>query len=146
MRDEGRRGGFYIRPLLSQHARAAQAEREEQGILVASAYGKGHIDNILGENNSNILYTKNNEDVHQLLSKGVQFPQAMADDILAKNSVPQFNAAVKSGQDVQLPQAVRSSSEIGNGLEKLRRAKAAEPGQRGWRQGSASGKRRTEHP
>ena len=30
-----------------------------------------------------------NEDIHQLISKGVQFPQAMADDILARNSVPQ---------------------------------------------------------
>ena len=30
-----------------------------------------------------------NEHIHQLLSKGVQFPQAMADDILVKNSVPQ---------------------------------------------------------
>lgn len=30
-----------------------------------------------------------NEDIHQLLSKGVQFPQAMADDNLVRNSVPQ---------------------------------------------------------
>ena len=30
-----------------------------------------------------------NEHIHQLLSKGVQFPQAMADDILVKDRVSQ---------------------------------------------------------
>ena len=55
---------------------------------VASAYQTGHIQSCLGGNDSNVLYTKNNEDIHQFLSKGVQFPQAMADDILARNSNP----------------------------------------------------------
>jgi len=30
---------------------------------------------------------KNGEDIYQLLSVGVQFPQAMADDILVKNTI-----------------------------------------------------------
>ena len=38
----------------------------------------------------------NGEDIHQLLSKGVQFPQAMADDILARNSIPETTQNVKS--------------------------------------------------
>ena len=36
----------------------------------------------------------NGEDIHQLLSKGVQFPQAMADDILAWNSIDDSDRAV----------------------------------------------------
>ena len=41
----------------------------------------------LGDDNSTVLYTKNNEDIHQLLSNGLQLPEAMADDVLAKNSI-----------------------------------------------------------
>lgn len=51
-----------------------------------------------GRLTSNVLYTKNNEDVHQLLSNGVQFPKAMADDILAKNNISQTEA--KSNRDI----------------------------------------------
>lgn len=59
---------------------------------IASAYQTGHIQSYLGNNDSNVLYTKNNEDIHQLLSNGVQFPKAMADDILARKSIPQEEA------------------------------------------------------
>lgn len=52
----------------------------------------------VGTAGSNVLYTKNNEDVHQLLSNGVQFPKAMADDILAKNNISQAEA--KSNRDI----------------------------------------------
>lgn len=38
----------------------------------------------------------NGEDIHQLLSKGVQFPQAMADDILARDSITGTVQNVKS--------------------------------------------------
>lgn len=51
-----------------------------------------------GRLTSNVLYTKNNEDVHQFLSNGVQFPKAMADDILAKNNISQAEA--KSNRDI----------------------------------------------
>ncbi len=50
----------------------------------ASAYQTKHIQSFLGDQDQNVLYTKNGEDIHQLLSEGVQFPQAMADDVLAK--------------------------------------------------------------
>ena len=65
---------------------------------IASAYQTGHMQSYLGEADSNVLYTKNNEDVHQLLSNGVQFPKAMADDILAKNNISQAEA--KSKRDI----------------------------------------------
>ena len=65
---------------------------------IASAYQTGHMQSYLGEADSNVLYTKNNEDVHQLLSNGVQFPKAMADDILAKNNISQAEA--KSNRDI----------------------------------------------
>ena len=65
---------------------------------IASAYQTGHMQSYLGEADSNVLYTKNNEDIHQLLSNGVQFPKAMADDILAKNNISQAEA--KSNRDI----------------------------------------------
>ncbi len=65
---------------------------------IASAYQTGHMQSYLGEADNNVLYTKNNEDVHQLLSNGVQFPKAMADDILAKNNISQAEA--KSNRDI----------------------------------------------
>lgn len=65
---------------------------------IASAYQTGHMQSYLGEADNNVLYTKNNEDVHQLLSNGVQFPKAMADDILAKNNISQ--AESKSNRDI----------------------------------------------
>ena len=65
---------------------------------IASAYQTGHMQSYLGEADSNVLYTKNNEDVHQLLSNGVQVPKAMADDILAKNNISQAEA--KSNRDI----------------------------------------------
>lgn len=65
---------------------------------IASAYQTGHMQSYLGDADSNVLYTKNNEDVHQLLSNGVQFPKAMADDILAKNNISQAEA--KSNRDI----------------------------------------------
>ena len=42
------------------------------------------------------MFMINGEDIHQLLSKGVQFPQAMADDILARNSITGTVQNVKS--------------------------------------------------
>lgn len=55
---------------------------------VASAFGADYIRRIIGDNGENILYTKNNEGIEQLLSKGRPVPQAMADDVLARNSIP----------------------------------------------------------
>ena len=67
----------------------------EVGNAVASAYGTSHIDTILGENDGNVIYTKNSENIRQLLSNGLQLPEAMADDVLAKNTIPQNEDGVK---------------------------------------------------
>ena len=45
-----------------------------------------------------VKFCAKNEDIHQLLSNGVQFPKAMADDILAKNNISQAEA--KSNRDI----------------------------------------------
>ena len=55
-----------------------------------------HIRSYLGENSKNILCAKNNEDITVLLSKGVQFPQAMADDILVKKYYTTGDGGVKN--------------------------------------------------
>lgn len=72
---------------------------------VASAFGADYIQRIIGNNGENVLYTKNNEDIYQLLSKGRPVPQAMADDVLARNSIPQ------AGQDVNLQQGDRGETQ-----------------------------------
>lgn len=72
---------------------------------VASAFGADYIQRIIGNNGENVLYTKNNEDIYQLLSKGRPVPQAMADDVLARNSIP------LAGQDVNLQQGDRGETQ-----------------------------------
>lgn len=72
---------------------------------VASAFGADYIQRIIGNNGENVLYTKNNEDIYQLLSKGRPVPQAMADDVLARNSIP------PAGQDVNLQQGNRGETQ-----------------------------------
>lgn len=62
---------------------------------IASAFGADYIRRIIGDNGENVLYTKNNEDIDQLLSKGRPVPQAMADDVLAKNSIDHATPNVK---------------------------------------------------
>ena len=73
---------------------------------IASAFGADYINRIIGENVENVLYTKNGEDIKQLLSKGRPLPQAMADDVLAKNSI------LPGGQDVN-GQTVSPDSSLG---------------------------------
>ncbi|MCC8170140.1 MAG: hypothetical protein LIO59_07280, partial [Oscillospiraceae bacterium] len=64
---------------------------------VASAYGKGNIDAILTDEDgkSTVKYTKNNEDIHQLLSAGLQLPGAAADDTLINYNIPDDAEKVK---------------------------------------------------
>ena len=52
---------------------------------VASAYGKQGIEALLGEKGENVLWTKENEDIHQILSVRLQLPQAVSDDTLVSN-------------------------------------------------------------
>ncbi|WP_298035285.1 hypothetical protein, partial [uncultured Dysosmobacter sp.] len=55
---------------------------------IASAYGRD-LRAILGTNNANVIYTRNNENINQLLSSRLQLPEAMADDTLITSTVPQ---------------------------------------------------------
>lgn len=56
---------------------------------VASAYGKKDIEPLLTDKNgkSTVLYTKNNESIHQLLSSRLQLPAAASDDTLVKHNI-----------------------------------------------------------
>lgn len=56
---------------------------------LASAYGKRNLDALLGENNENVIYTKENKSIDQLLSIRLQLPEAMADDTLVSYSITQ---------------------------------------------------------
>ena len=56
---------------------------------VASAYGKNNFAALVGENGENVLYTKNNKSIDQLLSIRLQLPEAMADDTLVAYSIAQ---------------------------------------------------------
>ncbi len=65
---------------------------------IPSAYGKINLSSLLGENNENVMYTKNNEDIHQLLSNRLQLPEAKADDIFVDNNIPQNEEIVKNSE------------------------------------------------
>lgn len=66
---------------------------------VASAYGHNHVSSLLGENNQNVLWTKGNEDIDQLLSHRLQLPQAVVDDTLVSNySIPTLERNVNAQQ------------------------------------------------
>lgn len=66
---------------------------------LASAYGHKHISTILGENNQNVLWTKGNEDIGQLLSHRLQLPQAVVDDTLVSDySIPTMERNVNAQQ------------------------------------------------
>lgn len=57
--------------------------------VVPSAYGKRNLEALFGENGENILYTKNNKSIDQLLSSRLQLPNARADDTLVAYSIAQ---------------------------------------------------------
>lgn len=59
-------------------------------------FGTKYIEHLLGEHGENVIYTKDNEDIHQLLSNRRRMPEAMADDVLAKNMIPQTEEEVKA--------------------------------------------------
>ena len=74
--------------------------------VIASTFGAEYIDRLLGVNDGNVMYTKNGENIRQLLSNGRPMPEAMADDIFAKFSMPQAGAEVK-GQEIPDPGILR---------------------------------------
>ena len=63
---------------------------------LASAYGRPNIKAILGVNNENVIYTKQNKNIDQLLSIGLQLPEAKADDTLVAHSIAQGVTDVNS--------------------------------------------------
>lgn len=65
---------------------------------VASAYGKNNFAALTGENGENVLYTKNNKSIDQLLSIRLQLPEAMADDTLVAYSIAQNSGEGNSTQ------------------------------------------------
>lgn len=67
---------------------------------VASAYGKQGIEALLGEKGENVLWTKGNEDIHQILSVRLQLPQAVSDDTLVSNYSIQNQQENASGTGV----------------------------------------------
>lgn len=74
---------------------------------IPSAYGKRNLEALLGKNGENILYTKNNKSIDQLLSSRLQLPNAMADDTLVAYSIAQGaeNANKKTDTVTQAPSA-----------------------------------------
>ena len=67
---------------------------------IPSAYGKRNLEALFGENGENILYTKNNKSIDQLLSSRLQLPNAMADDTLVAYSIAQVGAKNNQTGDV----------------------------------------------
>lgn len=65
---------------------------------IASSYGKQNLDTLLTNKNgnSNILYTKNNEDIQQLVQSRLQLPGAPSDDTLVNHNISQSNPDVKN--------------------------------------------------
>lgn len=63
---------------------------------IPSAYGKRNLEALLGKNGENILYTKNNKSIDQLLSSRLQLPNVIADDTLIAYSIAQ--AGVRNNQ------------------------------------------------
>ena len=66
--------------------------------LGRTLYNDNIAQNIDIVNNENVMYTKNNEDIHQLLSNRLQLPEAKADYIFVDNNIPQNEEIVKNSE------------------------------------------------
>lgn len=102
---------------------------------VASAYGKRNFEPLLGKNNENVLWTKNNQDIKHLLDAGLQLPGASRDDILIDYSIAQ-----NEGKNKGNPQAGAGS--------KASPAKIPDPGilkQTSWQEGETKPRLGGEH-
>lgn len=72
--------------------------------MVVSAYGKQGIESILGKNGENVLWTKGNEGIDQILSIRLQLPQAVDDDTLVSNyNIPQNGKNVNGAGNNMVP-------------------------------------------
>lgn len=63
---------------------------------IASTYGKD-IDKLLGENNENVLWRKNDRSIDQLLVERLQLPMASSDDASSTYNMPQDENHVNGG-------------------------------------------------
>ena len=70
--------------------------------MLASAYGKRNLAALLGENNENVIYTKNNKGINQTLDGRLQLPGLLSDDTLVAYSIRQ-NAGNSNTSDTNIP-------------------------------------------
>ena len=70
--------------------------------MLASAYGKRNLAALLGENNENVIYTKNNKGINQTLDGRLQLPGLLSDDTLVAYSIRQ-NAENSNTSSANIP-------------------------------------------
>ena len=70
--------------------------------MLASAYGKRNLAALLGENNENVIYTKNNKGINQTLDGRLQLPGLLSDDTLVAYSIRQ-NAGNNNTSSENIP-------------------------------------------
>ncbi|WP_031476352.1 peptidoglycan DD-metalloendopeptidase family protein [Agathobaculum desmolans] len=56
---------------------------------LASAYGKRNLEALLGEAHENVIYTKENKSIDQILDSRLQLPELLSDDTLVAYSIAQ---------------------------------------------------------
>lgn len=103
-----------------QHAKSqSKVTRYDYFEMSVNIKGKEYIDNFLGENSKNVLWTKENKSIDELLSVRLQLPQAVADDTLISNyNMPQSQANVNISQ--QIDYDIPISTKIQNNLDMLK--------------------------
>ena len=96
--------------------------------MLASAYGKRNLAALLGENNENVIYTKNNKGINQTLDGRLQLPGLLSDDTLVAYSIRQ-NAENSNTSDTNIP--LTEAMQYGKTPEQaMREAKAKAEGER----------------
>ena len=70
--------------------------------MLARAYGKRNLAALLGENNENVIYTKNNKGINQTLDGRLQLPGLLSDDTLVAYSIRQ-NAGNNNTSSENIP-------------------------------------------
>ncbi len=97
---------------------------DKQGVVdvtneVASAYGKNNFAALTGENGENVLYTKNNKSIDQILDNRLQLPALLSDDTLVAYSIAQNSGEGKRQEaineiDLTPATAIRRSTTDGH--------------------------------
>lgn len=81
-------------------------EFSKQGTIVArnrinTAFGRTDLSQYLGANNENVLYTRNNENIADLLAHGRQLPESQGYDDFSTNIIPQTDGDVNRQYSVR---------------------------------------------